>query len=270
MPSSTFVFTSAPSAKEDVLLASLIPDKRYPGEDALAVLRLDEEKDVTVRVDKNFKGRMDTGSDSFFKAMVTRLFSMSWESETNSNFQVSADEGRIYALRQPKALFKQLCTLAKVRKWLQEGYLDKQDTYFVIGYRTLLNAKLIRQDQHSSKVSAQGQVPIGAAGGVDPTPEGGMNVEVAGGHGQTAGGEGEFETLGERIYAICYRKVDLKFFEGVDSAFLKSGNHWKSFSKTRGNASAEDETLEADIEDEDYRGDGVSGIFAVDDGEEIF
>jgi hypothetical protein len=73
------------------------------------------------------------------------------ESEMSNSFQALANESRSYTPLQPKVLFERLCALEKVREWLKMGYIDKQDTYFVIGYRTLLNAKLVRQDQHSSK-----------------------------------------------------------------------------------------------------------------------
>lgn len=215
---------STPYSKNAVPLASLVPDIRYPHMDALANIDVKEGEDYLVDIDMNFDGRVHVESDSFFKAAITRMFSAEWEKDSRSTFNVTAKEARIYALRRPKDIFKRLCELEAVRKWLQEGYLDKQKSYLVVGYRTLLNAKLIRQDQSSTKVAGQARVPVGAVAGVDPTPTGEMDVQAGVGHEHRAGGEGEFETIGERIYAICYRKVGFKFFKGVESAFLEPGN----------------------------------------------
>jgi len=272
MPSSTFIFTSTPYAKSAVPLASLVPDKRYPHMDALSKIEVKEGDDYSVTIDKNFNGRVHIESDSFFKATITRIFSVEWEKETTDTFHVTAEEGRVYALRQPKAIFKKLCALEDVRKWLEEGFVDKQKTYLVIGYRTLLDAKLVRQTERSTNIAAQGRAPIGAPAEVDPTPTSEMDTQAAGGHRNRAGGAGEFETNGERIYAICYRKVGFKFFEGIDIAFLESGNRWKSFSKTRGKTQGEveGEVVEADIEEEDEGGVGQIELFATTDGEERF
>lgn len=237
--------------------------------DALAKIDLKDGEDYSVDIDMNFDGRMFTESNSFFQAAITRIFSTNWEKDSRSTFNVTAKEARIYALRRPKDIFKRLCELEAVRKWLQEGYLDKQKSYLVVGYRTLLNAKLVRRDHSSTKVTGQARVPVGAAAGVDPTPTGEMDVQAGVGTKQGAGGEGEFETIGERIYAICYRKVGFKFFKGVESAFLEPGNRWKSFSKTRGKAQ-EEEIVEADIEEKDEGRGGQSQLFVSTYGEENF
>jgi hypothetical protein len=142
MFSTTSIFTSAPLSKDDVKLASLVPDKRYPHMDALITeLKLTPDEDYANNLDKNFSGRVSGESNSFFKLAITRFLSAKLEIEMFKTYHVTAKEARIYELREPKAIFRKLCELDTVKKWLQDGYIDKQKTYFVIGYRTLLNAR---------------------------------------------------------------------------------------------------------------------------------
>ena len=269
MPSTTCIFTRTPLSKDDVKLASLVPDKRYPHMDALKKIELKPDEDYTNNLDKNFSDRMSAESSSFFKLAITRLFSAELEKEASNTFHVTAEEGRIYELREPKKIFKKLCELDDVKQWLQDGYLDNQKTYFVIGYRTLLNAKLSRQEHHSTTASGKGNIPTGTLAG-DPTPSDQMDVELAIGHKSKVDKEGEFETNGERIYAIGYRKVMLKFHQGIGTPYLKAGNIWETFTKTRGAAPAENEVIEADIEEEDESGVGQIETFKIESGEEIF
>jgi hypothetical protein len=270
MAPSTFILASAPYAKDDVPLAGLVPDKRYPHQDVLSVIQVEEGKDYSVRIDKALNEYIHAESKSFFKTMITRLLSASVDIQMNSSFQVSSAEGRVYELLQPKTLFKQLSAREEVQRWLEDGYTDGQDIYFITGYRTLLNGKLVHKEGHTSNFSVGCQFPAGLAGGVDPTPEGEMDVGMAAELRRTAGGDGNLETQGERIYAICYRKVAFKFFKGADKVFLKTGNRWKPFFKTRSTDPAMDEVIEVVIEDKDEGLDGDSGKFATGDDEVIF
>jgi hypothetical protein len=268
--SSTFIFTRTPYAKEDIPLAGLVPDKRYPHQDVLSVIQVKEGQDCSVRVDKAFSQRILVESKSSFKTIITRLFSASVDIETSDTFQVSSAEGRIYELRQPKALFGQLCNREEVQRWLEDNYIGGDEIYFIIGYRTLMNGKLGYQDHRSASVFTRDHLVVKAADKIDPIAESELAVEVTAGHGHDSGSKGNFETLGERVYAICYRKVGFKFLKGVGGAFLKSGNRWKPFFSVRGSDPTVDEIVEADIEDDDESGDDTCEKFNTDYGEETF
>jgi len=186
---------------------------RHPNQDSLRKIDVVEGTDYSVNVDLNFSGRMAIPSSSIFKNAVMRLFGAA-----DDTFSVTADEARVYSLLQPKTVFKVLCDDNEVKKWLQDGYQDKQDSYLVIGYRTLLNAVLISRNHPSS----------------------------------TTQRNRNFETTGERIYSICYRKVRYRFIQSSVEPALHSGNRWKSYFKIRG--AKEEEYCEVDLEDEDTDG----------------
>ena len=76
MSSSTFILTSAHYAKEDVPLASLVPDIRYPNQDALTKIEVRELDDYSGNIDKEFQLPQNFESKSFFKAAIAGIFSV--------------------------------------------------------------------------------------------------------------------------------------------------------------------------------------------------
>lgn len=94
---------------------------------------------------------------------------------------------------------------------------------------------------------AQAIIPIGSTVGV---PAGGLDAKISAGREAREQVSGVTETSGERIYAICYRRVIITSRKGNLDAKLKSGNIWIP-SPTLGDDEPEDEYIEAQIEDYD-------------------
>jgi hypothetical protein len=163
-----------------------------------------------VDLDKNFQTGLAVQSGSFVKRAIIKLFSIVRETETG--LDIVTEAARLYALSQPEAIFNRLCKLDEVKTWLEKKYIEEKKTYFVIGYRTLLNARIVRRHEHSSKQRTGGS-----------TDEIGITGTVA-----QESSEAGFETTGERIYAICYRKVCFRFLKGAENAMLGPDNRWKS------------------------------------------
>lgn len=117
----------------------------------------------------------------------------------------------------------------------------------MVGLRTLLNAELRLLDQRSGDVSLQAK--LSAPPGL-PTISEVANLETGGGHRYRNTSDGKFQTKGERIYAIQYRRVIINFPKG--EPFLTHGTHWKP-SVTR--SLFNDEVIETDINEDDEHGD---------------
>jgi hypothetical protein len=265
MSLSTFILTTSPFAKEDIPLASLVPERSSPSTDLQTPYTVDEPE-YSKNPDKNFDGLIKGGSETWFKLLLTRFLSFVLKCEKSSTFHVTADEGYIYMLRQPKELFKRIVDNDNIKKWLEEGYQDKQDTWFVIGYRTFVNAKLFREQRKAAEGSGKATAPAGEAVG---DASGSIDVEAEGGHKVWDEVKGNTKTTGERIYAICYRKVKITFHDGSVDAKLVRGNKWKTFAATRGKSKTEDEYLEADIENEDDSADCEIQEGRTEDGETL-
>jgi hypothetical protein len=184
-------------------------------------------------------------SESWFQLLIARFLSFVLQSEKSTTFHVTADEGFIYVLRQPKEVFKQCLATDGVKEWLEDNYHDQQDIYFVIGYRTFVDAKLYRERHKSTEASGKTEVPISEATG---DPSGSANVKLSGGYKSLEEVKGGIETTGERIYALCFRRVKVTLEKKELKATLKS-NQWQPFATTRGKDERIDIVLEADLDD---------------------
>src|SRR6266536_4224665 len=245
------ILTDVPFTLEDVRLGSLIPNIRNPHQDALAPTTAIEGKDYTVRTQKNFKTLLSSEHELSFSAYFTKLLSVDHASTSKAHLELSSKEGIIYEMNQPKKWFRELCKLKEVQDWLQEGIDDGQDTFMIIGFRTLKDAKLEQRGEATLQTKFQADIPIGEA--ISSAASGGVaNVGLKGNHASREEHEDTAEMEGERIYALCYRRVKHSWHErkSVDNAFLQSRNIWRTFSDTR----TDDEDgkfLEVDIEDYD-------------------
>jgi hypothetical protein len=71
-----------------------------------------------------------------------------------------------------------------------------------------VNAKLHRGKRKAVETSGAAKVPVGKAVG---NPSGTADPKLEGGHESSKEVSGDTQTMGERIYAICYRKVNVIF-----------------------------------------------------------
>jgi hypothetical protein len=245
LPASTFILTNRLYSKDDISLASLIPDRRYANQDALIGIAVKEGLDFSVSVDKGFSEfvRMQANTDSIFRKTISRLFLTPSAKVVGSDMQVLAEESRVYMLRQPKAVFQQLCSHETVKQWLQEYYSNNGYVHFVVGYRTVLNAQLVAKDMGTA---VNRRLPVGI------------------------GDRSRYSTTGERIYAICFRKVTIKRFGNVNAEILDSTSQWKVFSDDRRAGVEADEVIEADIEEDDEVGESNLGVFSSEIGDELW
>lgn len=245
MSSPDFIFTTSPFSKDDIPLASLVPDRSTPSTDALIPYKV-TDSEYSKNPDKNFDGKIYAATKNWFQLLISRFLSFVLKSEKSAMFHVSAAEGSIYMLRQPRDIFKKIASEDKVKEFLEEQYVDKQDTWFVIGYRTFVNAKLYREHRKAHEASANAKAPISEVVG---DPSGTADAEGEAGHEDLEEVAGDTETTGERIYAICYRKVRITFHKQMIEVKLLRGNQWEPFAKTRGD-DVIDEYLEANLDEE--------------------
>ncbi|KAF3930042.1 hypothetical protein ABW19_dt0202579 [Dactylella cylindrospora] len=240
LPPPVFILTSQLYSKEDISLASIIPDLRYPNQDALMGTQLKEGSDFSVTLDKNFSDLMSTKakSNSAFRKTIGRLFVSPSVTEVRE-IQVFAEESRVYLTRQPRALFKQLCKISDVRDWLYSFCVSEESVYFIVGYRTLLNARFVGK-------------------GITTTISTGSKNDV-------------YQTTGERIYALCFRRINSKLIKkgNMNSEILESTNHWKVLTEDRA-AGDEDEYISAELDKAPELGDEDLGVFPFGGGEEVW
>lgn len=228
----TFLVTRDWYTRDEILLGSLIPDIRYPNQDAhRAAIK---EPDVSVRVDHAFEEYFADKSvpGSWIKKIISKVFSTSDISASTAHWHVEADESRNYMLAQPRALFEHVCSLPYTRAWLEDCFQYGDTVYLIVGYRTALNARLTHKNAGESM-----------------SPSTSRRIS------------------GERIYAACYRKVEFRSLKGVQSAYLTTKNCWKLFSDAR-SGKRNNDFLEVNIQDENVTAVDMDNSFYFTEGEE--
>lgn len=128
-------------AREDIQLASLIPDIRDIDLDSLESVLPLQNHDFTVRDVDDFTSVFNGHSDNNFQGFLAQIARWTTQRTKDANITLTAHKGRIYTLRKPKVWFRRLCEREEVREWLQEQIEDGNDTaYFVVGLHTLFDA----------------------------------------------------------------------------------------------------------------------------------
>jgi hypothetical protein len=245
------ILTNVPLNFDDVKLGSLVPNPKYPHQDA-CVGKAVTPVDYSARKRKTVSTRLDSTHDRTLSGYVTTLFSTCHSASGESHFELSAPEGIVYELRNPKTWFRELCTLPDVRTWLEATIDEGEDTYLVIGLRTLRDARITQHDQTSRSTELEAKAPVGEAvgaavgGSVGGAADAGLALKFAEEKGKNEAGELE----DERIYAVGFRRIKHHWYHkaSVDTVILDSLNIWEPFSDIR--TGIEDgKLLQVDIDD---------------------
>ncbi|KAK4076850.1 hypothetical protein Purlil1_12558 [Purpureocillium lilacinum] len=249
MSPTTFILTSSPFVLNQIALASFIPNIRQPHQDGKKPYTI-KPSDYSVQPDDAFDGLINTGSKSFLNIFATRFASFSLQHDKSSMLHVTAQKGRIYSLDNPSSLFQEIVfgpeTGGDMQEWLEHCKRLRIQPRFVTGYRTFIDAQVSRGQHLTTDISGQGTVPISTAQG---DMFGTADIEVQGGRQMNTDVKGEMNAPGERIYAICYRKINISSHEGKVTALLEQTNKWKPFAVMRGEP--DEEYFQADLSDKE-------------------
>lgn len=247
-------------SKDDVNLASLIPNIADMELDALESVLSIEGSDYTVRdVDDNI-ATFKAEKDRDFRAFLSKLLDLTSQRSTQAGLQVASRTGRIYTLKQPSSWFRRLCESTEVREWLQEQIEDGNDVHFVIGLQTLFDTTtaegLALRSTHGGTLTA-------AVGDLTGLPDNGYaNIGVSTSVKNNQATVHRYIAPGEQIFAIRLKKVVFRFLKprDVDNAHLEKTSRWKMSSDNRSGdeefsdiveASLDGSLSEAEYDDED-------------------
>ena len=264
-------FSTAPYTLSDVPLGSLVPDIRHPNQDAVSVLKAKLGIDYSPRNQQNFKGLLDTTSNSTLRAQITRLLSLLRSKSKSQSLEIEAESGTIYELKEPRTFFRLACAEPKVRTWLQEGLQEKAESNFVVGLRTFHNASVGHKARQESQTKVEGSVPVGQSIKANTSVDVSDAADVSFGRDKDKAKESDesFTTPGEYIYAICFRRVVLQTMS-ISDAVLDSEDEWRLYSEREGDpTSRQAEICKADLEDEDFVGLDAAIAFT-NNGEEYY
>ncbi|KAL1614546.1 hypothetical protein SLS56_012069 [Neofusicoccum ribis] len=237
------VFTTIPYNVADIHLASLVPNIANPHQDAITLNRGLKKPEISKRSVRDFSAYLSNQSNASFRNQITKLFSLAHEDNHVDGLKLEAVSGYVYELKSPIALFAELCTsmdeAERVR--LENTKRGGLSEYFVVGYFTFLDGAMQAWDKNRNANTASLDLPVSqaataATGGAGAPLSNTLNISAQGGYATADTVLGALTTPGERIYAICYRRVTYKIFKkgDIDAASLKPGNSWVMINQKRG------------------------------------
>lgn len=225
-----YILSGIPYNLDDIPLGSLVPKKSQPNQDAyIPATELRQPDDFDWRNQENSDFSLDKRDEASINAWLTQFLELRGSSTTENRDRLWSKEDRIYDLKQPRQLFISLCKDQAARQWLEARYNSRESVYMVVGYRTFRDARSIQEDETARTVSGKGNVPVGQmAGHGVPADGGALDVKLGARAAQWRRTAQSFCIKGERIFAICFRKVRYDWFSAgnVDRAQLTADNQW--------------------------------------------
>jgi hypothetical protein len=234
MAPSTFILTSSPFIRDQIALASFVPNVRQPHQDAKRPYAV-KSSDYTIQPDDDFEGLINAGSKSFFNIFATKLAVFSLRREEGSELHVVAKKGNIYSLNSPNSLFEEIAfgkeTGEGMQKWFELCKHRNIKPRFVVAYRTFVDAQVSRGHHCATAISGNAMVPTSTLHG---DPSGIADISLQLGRQASTDTKGVMNTPGERVYAICYRRINISRREGKLVPLLEQANKWEPFAAVRG------------------------------------
>lgn len=208
---------------------------------------------------ENFEKVMSLSKNSSLRSRLTALLSLSYENKDANTMTLKAVQATTYRLPNSNEWFKKACAQLETRQWLESMIEESEDMYLVIGLHTLTNVQVTQKTVSKGKTGGGAEIS-GLPAGVALAPVGGiLNARVHTVREVDSRFECKFDTTGEQIYAIQYRKLKFKWHSSreLDNASLERNNRWKILwsPDMRGSTGedlddGEDDVLEVDLTDE--------------------
>ena len=254
MPCTTLVYQTFLSS-ESVRLGRFVRNIDEPQSDFLDPDCDLPSESIIVKPHLGYEGLQHNARDKSLATVLTRLVSASRTKRNKVYTQVTTDRATTYQLGNSGSWFKAAVKMEATREWIQESIDQGDDVYVVVGYHTLLDAKIIEGAAEVAESSGRLGLPVteALAGTGVIVPLGDMaDPEIAAKNSKTQGVHRRYVAIGEQICAVQYRKVRFKWFSSrdLDTATLEKGTRWKVYWNVRGQEIGTNDIVEVDLQDE--------------------
>jgi len=143
----------------------------------------------------------------------------------------------------------------ETRKWIERTIDEGEDIFVVIGYHTILDARIMEQCGGQSTSGGNLVMPVSAALAATGVvvPFGNLaDPGLAGSRGRMEDEQRQFVAQGEQICAVQYRKIRHRWFASnkVDKMALAKETRWERYDRPRYLESDGEDTVEVDLEDD--------------------
>lgn len=212
----------------------------------------DQEPEVIITHQTGYSGTHQTTADRNLTAVLIGLVSASRNRRNRTFTEVESDRATTYRLGNSGLWFKNAVKADATRKWIEQAMDDGDSIYMVVGYHTLMDARVVEGIAGVSGNNVQIGVPPSVAITGAPAPIGHIaNPGIVGHQQQGQRVQSQFVATGERICAVQYRKVRYKWFSSRDQGVeLAKETRWKMDWDIRGQEGGVNDILETELQDE--------------------
>lgn len=137
------IFPSSPLSLEAIKLGRLVLNTRYPQQDYIDPST--ESPKFTKSPLNDFEEIRASARASGLRTRLASLLSMSSENRDDYIVDFSAAKSFTYLLDNSKAWFARACGTPESRSWLEDAIEHDANVYLVVGYHTLVDARVTEQ-----------------------------------------------------------------------------------------------------------------------------
>jgi hypothetical protein len=208
-----------------------------------------------------YTGEHQTTGHSAFGTTLTSLMSASYSKRAGAKFCVATDCLKTHALDNSDSWFDDVTSLSGTRSWIERAIDRGEDTYLIVGFHTITNAKISNESIVGNSMSVEMNLPaalsLAAAGIVLPlaTP---LDPGVGAQRKARDSSRSEFVVPGEQVCALQYRKVRHKWLSSkrLNKARLSAMRQWSSMETSRDEEEGEDDVIEVELAEVESPGEG--------------
>lgn len=217
--------------------------------------RLDKDLNILEKVASQYEGADSLRAQRNFASELTAFLSSTLSNCTNASIHINTKQVKTYYLDNHGEWFRDIVRLEDVRKWIERTIDEGEDIYVVIGYHTVLDARIAEHSREQKLLDGNLAIPFSSAllasGVVVPFGEL-TDPRLAGSSGQAEDSQRQFVAQGEQIIAVQYRKVRFRFFssKSVDSATLAKETRWERYDRPRYLQSDMEDMIEVALDDD--------------------
>jgi hypothetical protein len=210
--------------------------------------------DVTEKLQTHYDSFHHSANHRTFATDLTSFLSSSFSKRAKESVRISAEQVKTYYLNNTGQWFRDAVKLEASRKWLERTIDEGDDIYFVVGYHTILDARIVEQSGGQGMSSGNLVIPVSAAlaaAGIVVPYSNLADSGLAGSRGRMEDEQRHFIARGEQICAVQYRKVRHRWFTSskLDKMSLEKETRWERYDRPRYLDNDAEDVVEVQLED---------------------
>ena len=144
---------------ESVKLGRFIVSIEHPHLDYHDPAFADAPKAVTA-IRNHYTGLLQGASNTGFASALNSLLSSGMSKRAETSIRIETDQVKTYTLENSGQRFIEAMNQEETRKWVENAIDQDRDIYLVVGFHTLLNARIIQRSLQGREAAGQFKLSI--------------------------------------------------------------------------------------------------------------